>query len=337
MSVMACHSSVPPGTTGAVRVQFTKPIGHLTNREGFMLARSPQRGRCRKAGMKGRMRAIRSVCLGGVVAMLAVVLQVQEAAAKPRLRMMETFSSTSKPHASQHAKTDEDAAQKMPLDYSDADSDAVTDAPILRPLEVDLPSFGGKVTPPEVVKVMDLPDAPEFQREDGSYVDLGWHFIGRSGGEWVGFIGSTTEYLTVSPEQLAAIMLAANITRLPDVPVRMSGRNKSTSQGSDRGWGTIGLVSTIMSVIAAFMFIRYLQWKAAIGAAFLIRRLLQWFRDPSGASWTAVAERQVASTAPGLKAKASSRPAAPSRSQPTAVVRSSTVVKGSPSIFGSRA
>lgn len=334
LSVIACRSSVPPGTAGSVSVQFTKPIGHLTNREERMLTRNPQRGRCREAGdERGHMRAIRSVCVGGIVAMLAVVLHVQEAAAKPRLRMMETFSSTSKPHDSPHARTDEDAAEKLPLDHSDADSDA----PIVRPLTVDLPSFGGKVTPPEVVKVMDLPDAPEFQREDGGYVDLGWHFIGRSGGEWVGFIGSTTEYLTVSPEQLAAIMLAANITRLPDVPVRLSGRTKSTSQGSDRGWGTIGLVSTIVSVIAAFMLIRYLQWKAAMGAAFLIRRLLQWFRDPSGASWTAVAERHVAVTAAGLKAKASSRPAAPSRLQRSAVVRSSTVVKGSPSIFGSRA
>jgi len=93
-----------------------------------------------------------------------------------------------------------------------------------------------------------------------------------------------------------------------------------------------------VSLITAFMFIRYLQWKAAIGAAFLIRRLLQWFRDPSGASWNAKAENPVAVTATGPGARAPVRPAAPVRAQrQAAVVRSSTVVKGSPSIFGSRA
>jgi hypothetical protein len=47
-----------------------------------------------------------------------------------------------------------------------------------------------------VVLVKDLPNKPELRRDDGKYVDLGYHFT-RTGGEWVGYVGSSTQYLAL--------------------------------------------------------------------------------------------------------------------------------------------
>jgi hypothetical protein len=81
---------------------------------------------------------------------------------------------------------------------------------------VTLSATTGK--PVKVLKVVDLPNVAEFQRDDGSYVDLGWRFVGTTGGEWVGYIGTESDYLTVSPEQLTAIMQIAGLESLPEPP-----------------------------------------------------------------------------------------------------------------------
>lgn len=87
------------------------------------------------------------------------------------------------------------------------------------PIFVPIPgaSSGGSI-----VKVLDLPDSALTRRADGRYVDLGYRFIGGSGGEWVGYVGSSRSYLPLSPSALQGLMLVAGLKELPPVPQRPS-------------------------------------------------------------------------------------------------------------------
>jgi hypothetical protein len=169
--------------------------------------------------------------------------------------------------------------------------------------------------PIEVVKVADLPNAADFQREDGSYVDLGWRFLGETDGEWVGYIGSDHDYLTVSPEQLTAIMQIAGIETLPDPPRRISQSVRDDSGDHSAS----GSALWALLQIAAFVFLlRVAQ-----------RRLLPQSEvgEPDGA----------AEVAADWLSKPEARVAAASGTRMSSAMRASTVVRGGPSGFGRRA
>jgi hypothetical protein len=72
---------------------------------------------------------------------------------------------------------------------------------------------------PAVIKVLDLPDSEKLRFNETSFVDLGWRQTAGQGGEWVGHIGSDTEYLPLSAEQIAGILKEAQLKGLPLPPV----------------------------------------------------------------------------------------------------------------------
>ncbi len=184
------------------------------------------------------------------------------------------------------------------------------------PLVVPGGALGSSARKPvEVVKVVDLPDVADFQRDDGSYVDLGWRFLGETTGEWVGYIGSDIDYLTVLPEQLTAIMQIAGITQLPEPPKRL-GQSVKESSGDHAKFGS---ALWMLLLAAASVFImrvgrRRLLPDDQIGEAKGAAEL--------AADWMTTAESRMAPAG------------APRTSSP---MRASTVVRGGSSAFGRRA
>ena len=79
------------------------------------------------------------------------------------------------------------------------------------------PSDAARLPLDALVRAVDLPDTPEFQREDGKYVDLGYRHQVWGEGQWIGYIDSDT-YLKLSAEQVAMLLLVAGIDQLPPVP-----------------------------------------------------------------------------------------------------------------------
>lgn len=70
-----------------------------------------------------------------------------------------------------------------------------------------------------LVKVVDMPHTPEFLLRDGKHVDLGYKFNSYwQGGEWIGHIGSDSQYISLDPARIAAMLKAANLAALPPVP-----------------------------------------------------------------------------------------------------------------------
>ena len=83
------------------------------------------------------------------------------------------------------------------------------------PIVIPIPGSSEKL-----VKVKDLPDIPLLRRKDGRYIDLGYKFNRFSGGEWVGYIGSSKRYLPLSKDGLKMLMLIGGLHKLPPVPER---------------------------------------------------------------------------------------------------------------------
>ncbi|MDH3743262.1 MAG: hypothetical protein OER56_16855 [Hyphomicrobiales bacterium] len=69
-----------------------------------------------------------------------------------------------------------------------------------------------------VVKVIELPDTEELKFEDGVYIDIGYLHHSSSTGEWVGYLGSGTQYLSLSEDRLKQLMQAGNVAKLPPPP-----------------------------------------------------------------------------------------------------------------------
>ena len=85
-----------------------------------------------------------------------------------------------------------------------------------------IPFIGG-VRTEHIVKVQDLPDIPVLQREDGTFVDLGYKFSATGSGEWIGYIGSSRSYLPLTEPQLYLLLAAGGLKELPPVPQRPAG------------------------------------------------------------------------------------------------------------------
>ena len=82
-----------------------------------------------------------------------------------------------------------------------------------------------------LVKVLEFPNIPALKRKDGKYIDLGYKFNKYSGGEWIGYIGSSTKFLTLNKAQLTMLLSIAGVDKLPPVPSR------AASSGSSWGFG----------------------------------------------------------------------------------------------------
>ncbi len=168
----------------------------------------------------------------------------------------------------------------------------------------------------EVVKVADLPDVADFQREDGSYVDLGWRFLGEKDGEWVGYIGSDADYLTVSPDQLTAIMQIAGISTLPEPPSRI-GQHAQSPGGQESNTSGGSALWTLLQ-IAAFVYILLMARRRVFPKS---ETAAPDRAEEAAADWMSNAERSMA-TSGAPRASTS--------------MRAATVVRGSPSTFGRR-
>lgn len=74
-----------------------------------------------------------------------------------------------------------------------------------------------------LVKVRDFPDRAPFIAETGEFIDLGYRFKSYGGGEWIGYLGSSSKYLALKPGGAEILALAAGLDRLPPVPDRPAG------------------------------------------------------------------------------------------------------------------
>ncbi len=80
---------------------------------------------------------------------------------------------------------------------------------------IPIPTFG--LGGEAIVKVLDLPDIPQLRRADGRHMDLGYKFSGSSG-EWVGYIGSDSQYLALPTGAAENLAKLAGLDDLPPVP-----------------------------------------------------------------------------------------------------------------------
>jgi hypothetical protein len=82
-----------------------------------------------------------------------------------------------------------------------------------------------------IVKVKDLPDTEVLRREDGKYIDLGYYFKA-TGGEWVGYVGSDSQYIKLDESQLKTLLALGGVSKLPPVPSRPA----SSAAGAGFTW-----------------------------------------------------------------------------------------------------
>ena len=69
-----------------------------------------------------------------------------------------------------------------------------------------------------VVKVRDIPNAPRMS--NGQPVALGYLFKGCFSGEWVGHVGSDSQFIRLNEKKLKLLMTIANLKELPPEPSR---------------------------------------------------------------------------------------------------------------------
>jgi hypothetical protein len=140
-----------------------------------------------------------------------------------------------------------------------------------RGIPIFIPGFGSSET---IVLVKDLPNIEALKRPDGKYVDLGY-IHQRSGGKWIGYVGSDTEYLPLTPEGLNALMRVAGISKLPDPPAR-----PASSGGS---------LWTFLLIIGALV----MAFKAV---RFVMARVVQGGTALAGSASSLMAERESGSS-----------------------------------------
>ena len=90
-----------------------------------------------------------------------------------------------------------------------------TDADAKRRIRVFGGSTGSSAT---IVKVLDLPDTAALRHKSGAYIDLGYMWKRGSEGAWIGYVGSDSKYLSLSPQGLQSLLAVAGVDELPPVP-----------------------------------------------------------------------------------------------------------------------
>ncbi|MFN0218126.1 MAG: hypothetical protein ACKVP4_04830 [Hyphomicrobium sp.] len=166
-----------------------------------------------------------------------------------------------------------------------------------------------------IVKVLDLPDTALFRRPDGRYVDLGYRFTSGDAGDWVGYVGSSTQYLPLSKDALNGMMMVAGLKELPPPPTR-------TSSG-----GMVALL-IVAGVIGFGVLKRFVFGAARTVAAATSEGLSSQTPD-----WVARAEERVASSAQASPAPTARR----DMGRATAAAHRVGAVSAPRSAFGRRA
>lgn len=93
---------------------------------------------------------------------------------------------------------------------------------------------------PEIVKVLDLPDSETLRFNETTFVDLGWRQTLEKGGEWVGHIGSGTEYLPLNAGQIAGMLKEAQLKSLPLPPVARAPGDRKRQQMAGKSVEAVG-------------------------------------------------------------------------------------------------
>jgi hypothetical protein len=187
---------------------------------------------------------------------------------------------------------------------------------------------------PAVVKVLDLPDSETLRFNETTFVDLGWRQTARQRGEWVGHIGSDTEYLPLNAEQIAGILREAQLKTLPPPPVprAVTPREKpAPASPAPKGIDLLGFIPILLGIVF-MMYIRYritqATWDAAQSATGMVQRALSDLLTPKKSK----TKPQVGSTQ--VIAGRASGPVATTGTVKRPITRSSTVVRPSAGLFG---
>jgi len=184
------------------------------------------------------------------------------------------------------------------------------------PVIVPLGGGGGS----SLVRVLDLPDIDELRREDGRFVDLGYHFTGPQSGSWVGYVGAD-EFLSLDEEKLATLMRIGGLSELPPVPERPA----SNSGYVIFALVALGLVAKLFKMIGGGT----LRLAGVAGAA--ARKRSEAGED---AAWMAGAEEAIARA---KTAAASAGPAPRTAAVARAGMSRTPTVTAGRSSFGRRA
>ncbi len=73
-------------------------------------------------------------------------------------------------------------------------------------------------TSEKIVKVAALPKTAEFALPNGQHINLGYLYTGCLSGRWIGYVGSSSRYMTWKDDMLPEVAAAAGIKALPDPP-----------------------------------------------------------------------------------------------------------------------
>jgi hypothetical protein len=172
-----------------------------------------------------------------------------------------------------------------------------------------------------LVKVLDI---PQSETVIGRRIDLGYKFTGCSGGEWIGYIGSSSSYLPLKPEMLSALLMLAGRDAPPPVP------NRLTSGGYGWFWPLallLGLFVLLKHLIfgrkeaAANAVVAEGQTSPVAGEAQPDRRAAQRYKGADAAIERALAARQVGlapQPAPSTQRVRPQQMAAPQSAAPSA-------------------
>lgn len=187
--------------------------------------------------------------------------------------------------------------------------------------------------PPTVVKVLDLPDSEALRFGENTFVDLGWRQTAGQGGEWVGHIGSGTEYVPLNADQIAGILKEAQLKALPPPPGARAQTPRTPPKDAPAPPEAINLLNWVPMLMGIFlmMYIRYrithATLEAAQGAAGLAQRALSQLLSAAKANAPAA---PAASKAAPVRAPSPVGMSTPIKN----ASRSSTVVRPAPGLFG---
>jgi len=187
---------------------------------------------------------------------------------------------------------------------------------------------------PPVVKVLELPDSEALRLTENTFVDLGWRHSAKNGGEWVGHIGSDTEYVPLNAEQITGMLKEAQLKSLPPPPARHPAPPRSEPKEAPPPPEAINLLSYMPMLLGIFvmLYIRYRIIQATLDAAQSATGLVQRALSDLFSSRTKATKAQLAAT--GVIASRAPAPATTSGHIQTRTKRSSTVVRPAAGLFG---
>ena len=187
---------------------------------------------------------------------------------------------------------------------------------------------------PDIVKVLDLPDNETLRFNETTFVDLGWRQTDQNGGEWVGHIGSDTEYIPLNAEQITGMLKEAQLKSLPPPPAPRVDAPRTGPKEAPPPPEAINLLSYIPMLLGIFvmLYIRYRIIQATLDAAQSATGLVQRALSDLFSSRTKATQAQPAAT--GVVASRAPAPATTNGHFQTRTKRSNTVVRPAAGLFG---